>query len=325
MSTIGKRIATPPEASRSSALARPLIVTTPDFGVLRDGRSVVHRHAIVACDCEASTAPPGFDRLSVRTMRRGSEVFRLGTRRVVLDEDACLVVNSGCDRTSAYVGDEGASPLVVAFRPGSLAQSMVAPDAEPGAADSAREDFAFLETLQPHGGALTHHLEQIERHLREGEGDALWWEERIALLLGAAIDAERALRRRESAMTGLKPATRRELLRRVLMASDYIQSTYDRPITLHDIAAAAHLSRFHLVRLFQMAHGLTPHAYLTRKRLRVALRLVSQTQLGLNDIAARAGLGTRSSLFRHLRRQQGSGALALRTRPKENTPCTTSA
>ena len=312
--------------SIAPAPANPLVVRTPDFAVQLGGKAVLGRHAIVACDCPAGTAAPGFDRLSLRTVRRGAEVFRLGARRVVLDEDSYLVTNRGGGRASTYVGETGVRALLVIFRPGTLAQALSASDAETGEAELSREGFEFLETLQAHGGAVTRQLSAIERclHNDADEGSAL--EEHVALVLAAAIAAEREMQGRESSMAAIKPATRRELLRRVLIASDFIQSAYHEPITLQDIAAAAHLSPFHLVRLFQRAHGLTPHAYLTRKRLSVALRLVSQTQLGLNDIAERAGLGTRSSLFRHLRRQQGSGASVLRARgrsPTESGACTT--
>lgn len=289
----------------------PLILAAPPFTALRDA-AVAGRHAIVGGDCVRGTAPPGFDRPSLRTLQRGTELLNLGARRLRLDQDNYFVANAGPDRSSLYEGDAGA--LVIVFASGALAQSRLAPDVERTEAEPGGDATGFLETLQPHGGAVTRHLRQIERGLRAQLDDALWWDERIVRLLDAAIDAETTLQRRAAALAALRPATRRELLRRVLIASDHIQSHYDRPLALHEIAAAAHLSAFHLVRLFRRVHGITPHAYLTRKRLQVALRLLAGTRLGLDDIAARTGLGTRSSLFRHLRRQQGSGAAALRAR-----------
>ena len=322
MSDARQQIAVAPEVFGSIL---PLIVTAPDGEAPHESEATRLRHVIIARGCATASATPGFDRLTLRTMRGGAELLKLGARRVRLDECAYIAVNAGADRSSVYVGNPGVRPLVVAFRPGSLAQGMAAPDTEGEEADMAGDESAFLETLQPHGDAVTQHLQHIEHRLRDDDGDALWWEERLALLLSATIDANRTLHRRESAMVGLKATTRRELFRRVLLASDYIQSAYEEPIHLQDIAAAAHLSRFHLVRLFQRAHGLTPHAYLTRKRLSVALRLIAHTPLGLDDIAARAGLGTRSSLFRHLQRQQGNGAAALRARATCDLTCTTSA
>ena len=146
----------------------------------------------------------------------------------------------------------------------------------------------------------------------------------------------RELQRRSLRIASVKAATRHELLRRVLLAADFIWSNYEQAITLDDIAGAARLSRFHLVRLFRQVHGVTPHGYLIAKRLAVAERMLAGTQLDLNDIALRAGFGTRWSLFRHLRRRRGAGGDALRHRheivPPEpparipsTAPCLTSA
>jgi AraC-like DNA-binding protein len=247
-------------------------------------------------------------------MRRGSEWLRLGGRRLRLDEDVYLMLGDAA--TAEFDGAErGAEPLRLDFDMLALApQGVCDPHAD------------FLPSLQPRTGAVAWHLAQLEqRRTPCHDIDTLWRDEQLALLLGAAIEADRTLRRRESLMAGLKPATRRELLRRVLMASDHIQSHYDLPLTLGDIADAARLSRFHLARLFQRAHGTTLHAHLTHKRLAVALRLIERTELGLDEVAARTGLGTRSSLFRHLRRERGHSASALRARLGSDAQCPISA
>ena len=258
----------------------------------------MHTHllTIVAGEYPASSRVPGADGPSLRTMRRGVELVGCGTRRLRLDADTYLVTNGATTEASAHDGDASVSPLLIAFRRDTPA---VPP-------------FAFVETLLPRSGAVGHHLQQIEHALQAGPVDPMWWDERIVLLHGAVIDAEQLLQARAGTIESLKPATRRELLRRVLLASDFIQSNYERPITLDQIAAAARLSRFHLVRQFRRVHGLTPHDYLTAKRVAAALRLLSQTQLGLDDVAAHCGLGTRSSLFRQLRSRQGRSASALR-------------
>ena len=305
--------------------ALPLIVGAPPFSALLDA-AAAQRHAIVDGASGASTLPPGFDRPSLRTMQRGTELLTLGARRLRLDADAWLATNAGADRHSRYGAEEAGRTLVVVFAQGALAQARCAADGEPDEAAPPGAGARFLETLQPHGGAVSRHLRLIARAARARPADALWWDERIALLLDAALDADAALQDRAVALGAQKASTRRELLRRVLIASDHIQSHYDRPLALAEIAAAAHLSPFHLVRLFRQVHGITPHAFLTRKRLQVALRLLDGTRWPLDEIAARSGLGTRSSLFRHLRRQQGSGAAAWRARampPMEHERCST--
>lgn len=63
---------------------------------------------------------------------------------------------------------------------------------------------------------------------------------------------------------------------------------------------------------FQRLHGITPMAFLARTRTRAAERLVRDSRLGLDQIAALSGFGSRQTLFRQLRRHRGDGGRALR-------------
>lgn len=56
----------------------------------------------------------------------------------------------------------------------------------------------------------------------------------------------------------------------VKRAKVFIADMAKEHITLHDIAAAAGLSRFHFLRIFTAAQGMTPHSYLVQRRLQIA-------------------------------------------------------
>ena len=102
-----------------------------------------------------------------------------------------------------------------------------------------------------------------------------------------------------------RAATRREILRRVSLATDFIHSNYDKPLMLGDMARAAFLSRHHFLRLFKRIHDVTPHEYLQRKRTTVAARLLRGTELAVEDIVKQVEFDSRSTLFRALRRFHG--------------------
>ncbi|MEU1789253.1 AraC family transcriptional regulator [Streptomyces sparsogenes] len=61
------------------------------------------------------------------------------------------------------------------------------------------------------------------------------------------------------------------------------------PLTLADIASEVHLSVYHFVRVFRDATGETPHRFLTRLRIELAQRLLSETTLTVEQIAQRCG------------------------------------
>lgn len=134
-------------------------------------------------------------------------------------------------------------------------------------------------------------------------------------LLWAMLHAEPGWRERSRPLQAFSRSAHAELLNRVDRATDYIYSSYSAPITLDDIAAAAALSKYHLVRVFRQVHGVTPMALLMRTRARAAARLIETGALTLAQVQAQAGFGSRTTLFRQLRRHCGAGGLALRRRP----------
>ena len=87
-----------------------------------------------------------------------------------------------------------------------------------------------------------------------------------------------------------------------MRAANYIHSHFERNLDLDTLAAEACLSKFHFLRLFRQVLGLTPYAYLLRKRAHTARRLIATSKLTFDEIALQVGFATRSSLFRQMRR-----------------------
>jgi AraC family transcriptional regulator len=114
--------------------------------------------------------------------------------------------------------------------------------------------------------------------------DENWLEEQCQFLLERLITAHR---QRESLLAaeldGARWPQRSELTRRLGWAIDFMHAHLADPITLEDIAAAAHLSRFHFLRVFQAAHGRTPIAFLRELRTRRALAMLRSTRLGVAE------------------------------------------
>lgn len=83
------------------------------------------------------------------------------------------------------------------------------------------------------------------------------------------------------------------------------------PLTLEDLACAAGLSRYQVIRGVSRLTGLTPHAYLTQRRLDRARRLI-QSGTPLADAALASGFYDQSHLNRTFRRRYGftPGSLA---------------
>ena len=99
-------------------------------------------------------------------------------------------------------------------------------------------------------------------------------------------------------------ATPRER-RRAVEAALWIEATAHEEIDLGQAARQAGLSRFHFMRLFAKALGVTPHQHLVRSRLRRAARLLARDACSVSDAAFESGFGDLSNFIRTLRRAVG--------------------
>ena len=84
------------------------------------------------------------------------------------------------------------------------------------------------------------------------------------------------------------------------------------PLTVADLAARAAVSPRTLARRFAAETGLTPVRWLTVQRVLEARRLLETTDLGVDDVARRSGLGTAANLRLVLAREVAATPTAYR-------------
>lgn len=86
----------------------------------------------------------------------------------------------------------------------------------------------------------------------------------------------------------------------------------DPKLDLTRLAAAAHVSPPHLVRRFRAELGVTPMAYLWRRRVAFGVDLLTHTGLPVGEVAARSGFKTVYHFSRRVKEQTGRSPSALR-------------
>lgn len=92
--------------------------------------------------------------------------------------------------------------------------------------------------------------------------------------------------------------------RAVERARAYLDAHFADDVDLATLAAAAGLSRFHLIRAFRRATGLTPHAWLTDRRIRAARPLLA-AGLPPGEVAEACGFADQSHLTRAFKARVG--------------------
>ncbi|MEV3935795.1 helix-turn-helix domain-containing protein [Glycomyces sp. NPDC049804] len=96
------------------------------------------------------------------------------------------------------------------------------------------------------------------------------------------------------------------------VAREWALANLDRPIGVDDLARRASMSRRNFTRRFRAETGLSPVQWLVRQRVEFARHLLEATDLSVDQVAARAGLGTGVSLRQHLRAAVGVSPSAYR-------------
>jgi transcriptional regulator GlxA family with amidase domain len=87
---------------------------------------------------------------------------------------------------------------------------------------------------------------------------------------------------------------------------EYVEVHLGESIDLSMLAGVAGLSVHHFARQFKQSVGVTPHHYLTQKRVERAQEMLAQTDLSLSEIAYATGFSDQSHLARHFRHILGT-------------------
>jgi AraC-like DNA-binding protein len=82
---------------------------------------------------------------------------------------------------------------------------------------------------------------------------------------------------------------------------EYMKAHLGEGIDLAMLAGVAGLSMHHFARQFKHSIGVTPHHYLTRKRVERAQEMLAQTDLSLAEITYAVGFSDQGHLARHFR------------------------
>lgn len=114
----------------------------------------------------------------------------------------------------------------------------------------------------------------------------------------------RTLVERCSTARGPRPAVTPRDDRALRLACDYLADRPERSVGLEELAAAAGVGKFRLVRLFRERTGLPPHALQVAHRIRAARRLLEAGQT-ISAAAAATGFADQSHLHRHFQRSLG--------------------
>ncbi|HCW08936.1 MAG TPA: hypothetical protein DGG95_16395, partial [Cytophagales bacterium] len=163
------------------------------------------------------------------------------------------------------------------------------------------ESFSFYNRLIRKTKTIHELLIQLQRNT-----DLLKEEELLAQLFIELFNDELKLVSAVNDLPSVKKSTRTELVKRILLSTDYIHEFYYKRLSLDELASISCLSKFHFLRLFKIAIGKTPHQFITETRIQKSKELLMTSPKEIKLIADAVGFTDSSSFSRAFYQQVGS-------------------
>lgn len=101
--------------------------------------------------------------------------------------------------------------------------------------------------------------------------------------------------------------------RQLKRVTDHIEQHISHELTIERLAGVINMSPFHFARCFKQATGMTPHQYVTRRRIERAREMVAAGVLAIGDIAMALGFSSQSHFADVYRKATGKSPRRDRT------------
>ena len=281
---------------------------TDDFGhrhVILNGRTSKPMHM-------ASFAAP----FSIKSVVMGRATWQTATGRYALTPGRHLILDRGTRYSLTIDGRGPVETFCVFFRDGFVEEafrSLREPEAKLLDDPVERaESFALLEATHDNAEAPGPQLAALHRIVREGGVGSMRLSGALHDAAVSVVDRSSALTRMSHRLQVARPATRRELVRRLHRARDFMRGALSDSLSLEAIARAAGLSPFHFHRSFRAFFDETPHQFVVRLRLDRAADRLRRTNAPVTEVALSLGFESPAHFSRAFRSRFGSSPRAYR-------------
>ncbi|WP_159886934.1 helix-turn-helix domain-containing protein [Paenibacillus puerhi] len=242
--------------------------------------------------------------LSIKTFKNGRAYYQAGHGHFAVDEGNYLLLNHRQEYSITIESEVPVESFCIFFPENMVEEiyrSMRTSDAQllddPVSPKPISVDFVE-RTYNDKWLAAT--LGQLKADYTNKSLDRTRLEEKLHELAQGLLQVHRQVNTEIMKLQSLRASTREELYKRIHIGHDFMSAYSDQPISLADVARAACLSPNHFLRSYKQLFGMSPHQFLTERRLQQAKRLLLQTDMSVTDICLEVGFlspSTFSGLF----------------------------
>jgi AraC family transcriptional regulator len=265
--------------------------------------------------------------LSLKCMFNGRALYRIPGAEFAVDDGGYLILNNRQPYSIEIASPTRVETFVLWFPDGwaeDVLTGLTRPNEQLLEAPEKRGAASFFERYAPHDKTVSPKVGELRAAFKGGNKiQDQWLEEKLRELLAAMVQIQTGVKWRTDNLPAARASTREELWRRVNRARDFLHAHLGLQVRLSDVATAACLSPFHLLRTFQAAFRQTPHQYLNRCRLERAKFLLAKTRIPVTAICLDCGFTSLGSFSTFFQKSCGMSPRAWRAShglvPKENS------
>ncbi len=298
------------------------IKTFPPFAGIRYDELLwqkQHGDSLVILNCHSSGIyyPEHWTPFSLKFAFAGREYYKLRNITYAVGDNYFLVLNRGNQYESFILPGQPTESLTINYPQRSIndlysyissgsEQLLDEPFPYKGA------EIHFIEKLYPYQGQLLHHVERLKSLVAADRPDSFALTETLYLFLTHAIRLNQLSEGEMNHIDAKKQSTRRELYTRLVIAKDYLHSSYDRNISLAELSGTCFMNPYYMLRQFRKLFGLTPHQYLVKIRLQHAAKQLLDSEKKINEIMHEAGYENAASFGKLFKKTFGNSPTAYR-------------
>lgn len=280
-------------------------------------------NVIIHCFGKDIYYPTHWGPLSIKCAFGGKEYYQRDRCKYAVADGRFLLLNEGTEYASYIEPGQEIESLTINFNvkyQSEVARLLLSgndkliddPIITPGRGVWVEERlFAYNAMTAP----LIYKIKSLTKNFRD---NAVPINETLYFLLEALLLSNAKLYDEIKDISAAKLTTKKEIYRRLNEVKDYIDSCFHEDITLDKLSQIALMSPFHLLRQFRKNYHITPHQYLTGRRLEYAKNSILNSNAPLADICFMIGFKDISSFSKLFKARFGLSPQQYRLTVKKN-------
>lgn len=231
--------------------------------------------------------------LSIKLALGGSVSYLVDGKRKTINDTTFLIVNNSQQVKTIVESEKEVESFSIFFQPEFINNIFTSlKNDETNLLDewkSQNENVTFYDRVYNFDNELISKIMSVRGRVNKNEITKGWLEEQLYFITHSMIKTNRSLKKEISKISAVKNSTKEELYRRLHIAKDFIDSSFSEKINIPLIANEAMLSPYHFLRLFKSFFGITPHQYITNKRMHKAKELALSGEFSVTEISEAIG------------------------------------